>query len=208
MTRIRFIGDVHGAYGAYLDCIGDAERSVQVGDFGMGFLHHCDIEHMHTKVNPEQHKFIRGNHDDPAMCKAFPHYIPDCSYDDELSMFFMGGAWSIDRWARTEGINWWPDEELNYAQLSEAIDIFERVKPAYVVTHDCPFSVAQTLFKDVAAYPVRPTDTSRALDLMLKAHQPKMWLFGHWHHHCREVIEGCEFVCLDINQAIDIEVGS
>jgi len=41
---------------------------------------------------PPEHKFIRGNHDDPKFCREHPNYLGNFGYlpDDEL--FFVSGA--------------------------------------------------------------------------------------------------------------------
>jgi len=93
---IRFVGDVHGNYRKYLSLIEGADRSIQVGDFGMGFLSRLDAQHMRDQLDPIAHRFIRGNHDDPTLCRSTPHWIEDASHDEEEDIFFLGGAWSID----------------------------------------------------------------------------------------------------------------
>lgn len=69
MTTIRFIGDVHGSPKAYRRAVGDAERSIQVGDFGLGFVRM-------PQLGPG-HRFIRGNHDCPDLCRERPDWIAD-----------------------------------------------------------------------------------------------------------------------------------
>jgi hypothetical protein len=50
----------------------------------------------------------------------------------------LGGAVSLDRAGRTEGLDWWPEEEITRAQAAEVI----AGGPADVmVTHDCPAGV-------------------------------------------------------------------
>jgi hypothetical protein len=41
---------------------------------------------------PPEHKFLRGNHDDPKLCGKHPNYLGEYGYlpDDEL--FFVSGA--------------------------------------------------------------------------------------------------------------------
>ena len=57
------------------------------------------------------HKFIRGNHDDPQACREHPYWIKDGLIENDI--MYIGGAWSIDREYRTEGVSWWRDEELS-----------------------------------------------------------------------------------------------
>lgn len=47
----------------------------------------------------------------------------------------LGGAVSLDRAGRTEGVDWWPEEEITLRQAGSVID----AGPADVmVTHECP----------------------------------------------------------------------
>lgn len=191
---IRFIGDIHADFDAYAEMIKCDHRTIQVGDFGIGF----------GKEPPqmsEKDSFIRGNHDNPEMCRAHPNYIGDIVVEGE--MFFMSGAFSIDRDNRTIGRDWWDNEQLSYPSLMTAIDIYEQVKPRIVVTHDCPETVARVIFKNREA---PPSATARALDTMFQIHKPDIHVFGHWHTNVRQVILGTRFFCVANADALDIDI--
>ena len=69
MTLTRIIGDIHGKLYDYQSySIHDFKGpTIQVGDFGIGFAGqywHDQLVEWQT-ANP-QHRFIRGNHDDPT----------------------------------------------------------------------------------------------------------------------------------------------
>lgn len=102
---MRFIGDTHAKFGSYQAIALGADASIQVGDFGAGFAEIPDLG--------PNHRFIRGNHDNPALCRAHPNWIPDGH--SENGMFFMGGATSVDRHSRCEGVDYWADEEMSIA---------------------------------------------------------------------------------------------
>lgn len=74
MKSIRFIGDVHGNWKRYKKIINDCDTSIQVGDFGVGFISkiteqvHSNPPYDHMKRG--DHRFIRGNHDNPNVCKS------------------------------------------------------------------------------------------------------------------------------------------
>jgi hypothetical protein len=196
---MRFIGDMHCDFTTYEKLVGDAPASIQVGDFGLGFGKDYGVDDS-PRLGPTQ-RFIRGNHDNPEMCYAHPNYIGDIAV--EGSMFFMSGAFSIDRYRRTVGRDWWDNEELSYQSLMTAIDIFEQVKPRIVVTHDCPETVARVIFKNREA---RPSATARALDTMFQLHKPDLWVFGHWHTNIRQVVLGTRFVCVANGDALDMDI--
>jgi predicted phosphodiesterase len=182
MKTIRFIGDTHGSFAKYVRLIGHAKQSIQVGDFGIGFGME---DHLH-KINSEDHRFIRGNHDDPQKCKMLKHFMHDGL--DDNGMFFVGGAKSIDAGSRYEGVDWWKDEEVSYQESCELLHEYEVSKPYVVVSHDCP-TVA------LKANRIQSM-TSQLLDAMWEIHKPKFWIFGHHHFDKIEMIDGCTFVCV------------
>jgi hypothetical protein len=133
---IRFIGDTHANFRLYR-AIATAPvetddwtnkifiPSIQVGDFGMGF------NPAPPTLAPE-HRFIRGNHDNPQLCAEHPNWIADGSIEDLPSgakMMLIGGALSVDREMRVEGITWWRDEELSQAALNRFCEVYGDVKP-------------------------------------------------------------------------------
>lgn len=200
---MRLIGDIHGDLYSYMTLISGATESVQVGDFGIGFIQ--DEEFVDNLHKDGRHKFIRGNHDDPERCKEQVGFIPDGAYD-ERGILYIGGAWSIDHSIRTPGLNWWHDEELNTPELARMHELMVYHKPKMVVTHDCPTSVATDFFIAGTSKKQYNTRTAEALEGMFQRHQPEIWVFGHWHEDVDRVINGTRFVCLGINSYIDLEV--
>lgn len=200
---MRLIGDIHGDIFKYMNIISGATESVQVGDFGIGFIDDDLPDQLHADG---QHKFIRGNHDDPSRCKERPGYIPDGTYDAERSILYIGGAWSIDWKWRVPGRSWWPDEELSVSELVRMHELMVHHEPRIVVTHDCPASVAYDFFIKGTNKPLYETRTAQALEGMFRRYQPEQWYFGHWHEDVSREINGTQFTCLGINSYVDIEV--
>src|SRR5688572_3564341 len=123
MTTVRFIGDVHGRFKAYKALIRAVPRSIQVGDMGVGFF---KWPHGEAAQNPPHdamvsgdHRFIRGNHDNPAVCRTQSQWIADGHIED--GMMFVGGGVSIDQALRHQSFDWWPEEELSPAELDAMI---------------------------------------------------------------------------------------
>jgi predicted phosphodiesterase len=201
-----FLGDIHGEFHR-LDRIlrrFSEDRIVQVGDMGIGFPHfkrsrRVWVPDLHGK-DPEAFdsrlSFIRGNHDNPAACRAYPNYLGDWGYDESLGVFFVSGGESSDRAQREEGRDWWPDEQLNDREMQEAIALYARVRPRVVVSHECPSMLMPMLH----SHHPTPSRTSEGLQAMLDIHHPDLWAFGH-HHKTWEKRAGTLFVCLAINQA-------
>lgn len=200
---MRYIGDIHGDYKTYFNIIEGCERSIQVGDFGIGF-----VANPVDMYDTSKHEFIRGNHDYPHSCKRWePNYIPDGTFRPETSTFFCGGALSVDKVTRKYGIDWWDDEELTIKQFYDIIDEYVEAKPKIMVTHDCPEFLARKTMSGYDSYKASiPSTTRQAFDAMWVAHKPKVWIFGHWHESVKEEVNGTTFICLNINEYIDLEV--
>lgn len=212
MAKTRFIGDVHGyknELALVLNNIPDDVTSVvQVGDMGVGMgqsdYWHESLEDMLQAVNG---RFIRGNHDSPSQCKEMRAWINDGRIENDV--MFIGGAWSIDYQWRTEGLDWWRDEELSTEQFYGLISVYDYVRPRVMVTHDCPLSVSNKLFIERgksfsgAQYKTR---TGSAFDEMFSIHKPKLHIFGHWHCDTDEVIDGTRFICLNELSYVDVDM--
>lgn len=204
-----FIGDIHGKVGDYLDLLARFdEPSVQVGDFGMGFLGPYNMGRA-AEAHAAGHRFIRGNHDDPALCRASDGWIEDGHAEGD--MMFVGGAWSIDCGRRLAyedryGVKtWWPDEELSVPELTRMHALYVYRKPKIMVTHDCPTSVAKELFLSNGRKQYI-TNTAEAFEAMFRDHQPDVWIFGHWHESVRRKIGSTEFICLNELEPFMMEV--
>ncbi len=211
MTTVRIIGDVHGKFRRYRDIIRDVPFSIQVGDMGVGFRGTRGGEVIRSSNPPYdsmakgRHLFIRGNHDNPAVCREHAFWIPDGSVVDGI--YCLGGAVSIDRQWRTEGLDWWPDEECSYAALERMIDDYVAIKPDVVVTHECPESIANEILAEFNKTKIEDgSRTRQALERMLHIHQPREWYFGHWHTSMRFTRGRTVFRCLNELEYCDVEL--
>lgn len=209
MTTIRFIGDVHAKwFDYYHEAKHSPSPTIQVGDFGCGFNTH-DWDQIHDLQKNGDHRFIRGNHDDPHAVRDLPGFIEDGTV--EGNMMFIGGAWSIDYQWRTPGTNWWPDEECNQIQFEKFIDTYTDVKPDIMVTHDFPREAARVMFFD-GSVPLLSggiqydTMTSEAFQEMFEIHQPKLWIGGHWHHNMDVLFKDTRFICLAELEYCDVNI--
>lgn len=195
---MRFIGDVHSQFDIYLKLIENSEESVQVGDFGIGFN-----KNPVDAYDTAKHRFIRGNHDFPAGCLQEPNYIADGHV--ERDMMFVGGALSIDRAFRTEGIDWWRDEELSMNDLYIMYDKYVMNKPRVMVAHEFPETITNYFplmkFRDNSR-------TRECFEAMFAHHKPELWIGGHWHLNFDQKIDHCRFIVLDCNSYIDIDLNT
>lgn len=204
---MRLIGDIHGDIHAYETVMNGCTESVQVGDFGIGFLSPMQEEYVDAHLHADgRHKFIRGNHDDPGRCKERPGYIEDGTFDAERSTLYIGGAWSIDWAYRTPGYSWWADEELSTSDLVRMHEYMVHYKPRTVITHDAPTSIAYEMFLKGTSKKQFKTRTAEAFEGMFHRHQPDLWVFGHWHEDVDIYVNGTRFVCLGINSYMDVDL--
>ena len=205
MTSLRVIGDVHGLHDRYIKIAKDAEYSLQVGD--MGFNYDKLVAHL----DPIKHKVIGGNHDnytieEGVFVEQSPHFLGDFGthhFGDFGDVFYVRGSMSIDRKWRTEGEDWWPDEELRMGRAMQALEAYKAAKPSFVVTHDCPASIVEqftSMSEDEleAIWGVRgPSSTARLLQAMLDEWQPRYWVFGHYHIDKSITVGATTFICLN-----------
>ncbi|MHA2063470.1 MAG: metallophosphoesterase family protein [Candidatus Thorarchaeota archaeon] len=185
---IHFVGDTHGYY-EYLARISErteAEIVVQVGDLGILPKVGYNISPNLQFAKPTY--FIDGNHDDinyiEHKCFARGESLARGLYylrrgGAEIwggkRFSFLGGANSIDKHLRTEGVDWFREEIPSQSQISS----FAASTPDIVVTHTAPALVAHRFFGYKSDCPL-----ANDLDKVLKLFpdfRPKVWIFGHHH---------------------------
>jgi len=204
-----FIGDVHSKWDRYKKIISRHANTIQVGDFGIGFRKNLGLGEddpyypnaPYDKMLKGGHRFIRGNHDNPNVCRNHTQWIADGTIEE--NKMFIGGALSIDRHCRIEGYSYWKDEELTYDQLDKCYLEYCENKPEIMVTHDCP---------EMLVYHMRhriykcewPSITRQAFQRMWEEHKPRVWVYGHWHISFDKEIEGTRFICLNELEYKDI----
>lgn len=212
MKKVRLIGDIHGEFNEYKEFVAkDAEYSIQVGDFGVGFSQgdfwHEIVNDFHASGN---HRFIRGNHDNPETCKKeMVGWIKDGVVENNV--MFVGGAWSIDQDYRTPGYNWWSGEQLSNQEMDIVFDTYCATKPEVMITHDCPTLVAYHMFirnglRTYGGSALHLTRTGELFQRMIESHQPKYWFFGHWHHTKELNLGGTHFHCLGEMEYVDFDL--
>ena len=200
-NHIICIGDVHGHTANYKQKLKEKfanDRTIQLGDMGVGFSRNPD------GISPmePQHRWLRGNHDNPEIARRHPNYLGEYGYLTEDDLFFISGAFSIDYMMRVPGRSWWYDEELSQEELYHAIDLYMEKKPKYVVSHEAPSEAAQYLLTSLGGFRPEKLDcatsrTSSALQAMFNIHKPKEWIFGHYHINKSFEWRGTKFTCVD-----------
>jgi UDP-2,3-diacylglucosamine pyrophosphatase LpxH len=217
---ILFLGDHHGQWDFVFDIIETKKIEncyiICVGDGGEGFiskekqLRQFDILNNRFKKNNIEYKSIRGNHSDPFYFQELNkislsnfELIEDYSvyqHDSKLIQF-IGGAISIDRTGRKEGVSYWKDEKLVFDKdKCQKVDI--------LVTHTAPSWCFPQQFNEMVygwaredAYLLEDlTDERAVMNEIFKLCKPSLHLYGHFHTSVTERINGCMHKLLDINE--------
>lgn len=224
---VMALGDTHGDRGFTKQAItwaadNEVDRIVQVGDFGFWPRTNNGQKFLHDigKHSVQMHVpffFIDGNHEDHLYLKRlrasnndadFIHYSKDkypVTYINrgvrwlwgDVWFGAFGGAFSIDRWARTE-------DSPRYGWFKEEVPDESKIpglgKVDVLFTHDSPIippSVYGTYFKD--------DETSRlsqaAVYHAVVASKPALVIHGHWHLNERYKVAGAVIQALDMNQS-------
>lgn len=222
---IRVLGDVHGCVAhrgrgrCYLNLVGKAEYSVQLGDLSFTYTALTNIDSTH-------HRVLAGNHEHYEKMQDYPHFLGDYGThsfplaEGEFKFFFVRGGFSIDRAYRTLRIDWFPEEELNFLESQEALKAYQEEKPKIVMSHECPEEIIP--FVTTNDWNILPSRTAKLLQAMYEFHRPDWWFFGHHHRNFRldyngrgvtprgkEIDNGLRkptsFICLDELGYMDID---
>ena len=145
--------------------------------------------------------WVDGNHENFTMVNSYPvsewhrgkvHFIkPDIIHLmrgqvfelEGNTIFTFGGATSIDKYMRKEGISWWREEMPSYEELDEGIANLKRYnnKIDYIITHSCGeralmYPPLRTRSSQMCRYP-----ENNMLSYIEDITNYKKWYFGHYH---------------------------
>ena len=142
--------------------------------------------------------YIDGNHENFHVLDMYPeeewnggrihrikddiiHLMRGQIYEIEGKTFFtFGGGYSVDKYMRTPGESWWPEEMPSEYEYEEGLKNLKEHgnRVDYVLTHTCPKKVANVIHPDqtpgeeeLQEYLQKVADTISFDD----------WYFGHWH---------------------------
>lgn len=144
--------------------------------------------------------FIDGNHENFDILNNFPvkqwkggmiheiesnilHLMRGQVFKIDRKRFFtFGGATSIDKSIRTEGINWWPEELPNEEEYERGMDALEEYDYAvdYILTHTAPTEVVYEMGFYSDGYEDEE-ELRNYLQEIAENTDFKEWYFGHFH---------------------------
>lgn len=145
--------------------------------------------------------FVDGNHENFDLLETFPveewhggkvHKIkPDIIHlmrgqvfeIEGKTIFTFGGATSIDKFMRREGLSWWKQELPTYEELDEGIANLKKHnnKIDYIITHSC--SERALMYPQIrnSATLKLSCPESQMLSYIEETAEFKHWYFGHFH---------------------------
>lgn len=174
---------------------------IVLGDFGLFWKQDKTFEYLLDFYESRCYTvlWIDGNHENHNWIDSLPmsewhgglvhdfhgiiHLVRGQIYNiDGYKFFTLGGAKSIDRVYRQEGVSWWPQEELNFVEQEDAIKNLKSSKWCvdYILTHAAPRDVLRLMFPDMR-YDGNST-TEKFLEYVHgELRNFTHWYFGHYH---------------------------
>ena len=116
--------------------------------------------------------------------------------------FTFGGAMSVDKHLRLDGVSWFKEELATHAETDRGIDSLEKVgnEVDYILTHTCPHPVLLKLTawlpSGLSAKPIVDDPTCRYLSHIEYLTKFSMWFFGHFHIDRNFTWNGKNYVCV------------
>lgn len=204
MPRLIVLGDTHGDYRKYLQNLDKIEKdhpklemTIQLGDHGI----------THGVRPPEvkgPHYFFCGNHDNYESVKSHPSCLGRFGPLSKINAYFVSGGHTPN--AKTDkrfipDYNWFECEELTKEEQDSCRKQYEWVKPEIVITHGPPTIAELAMFRPKPPHTeLYKCPHATFLQTLYEIHQPRTWIFGHWHMNKKHYEPKTEFVCIGMDQ--------
>ena len=218
--NLCIVGDIHGEFPTLVrktEDFGIEDTALIVaGDFGLGF--DKKLKRLYPKLHKRLEKRnnciygVRGNHDNPESfnpeselfvnlprLKALPDFTRLSWGTREILV--IGGATSRDKDERTEGEDWWPDE--NITKDTSPLEMHEDI----IISHEAPLCIGPVATRhegmSLEIYH-KILEDRRFLDQVLKETRPRRWYFGHYHRPTSGNWGETLWKGLEINEIIEV----
>lgn len=207
MSQIFITGDLHGEIEiSKLNMKNFPEQAnltkndylIICGDFGLVWQGGKQEEYWRKWLNSRNFTtlFVDGNHENFDTLDSMTvhnwnggrvHFVEEYIIHlmrgqvftiSDLTFFTMGGASSIDREFRREGISWWPQEIPTADDFAEGLDNLEKYnwEVDYILTH----TTSRTIM-DKMGYVKEQNTLNTYLNILDNMITYKKWFFGHFH---------------------------
>lgn len=210
---IYITGDTHGNQYKWIEQIepmlSPSDMILVCGDFGVGFWNgrYWSEETFYDFLSEQEYTvlFIDGNHENFDKLSRYPvetwhggrvhkirenviHLMRGEVYTIEgVTIFAMGGGYSVDKYRRTEGISWWPQEMPSEEEYRNALANLEKAgnHVDYIITHTAPSETVYYLStmrsSGIRNDVVQEWRLTGFLDEIQRMVAYKHWYFGHFH---------------------------
>lgn len=212
--RTLLVGDIHSDFESFevmvrfmLHHVAGIGRVVQVGDFGFWPSQPYWLWYPKSTLSVPVY-FIDGNHEDHIALQAAATDTPS-RVSEQYDAFYIprgyagdgfvycGGATSYDRRYRTEGLDWFPEENITDAQIQRGM---QNVRD-HIQNSSFRIMVAHETIREAFRLIRRPgwgfADQNRErLEELFHAVRPQLYIHGHYHFYSDYEYMGCRFICL------------
>jgi len=229
--RVLVVGDIHGLlpqFAAWLERAHEKHRidaAIQVGDFGFFRKQFRELFELDVRFAVPVHA-IDGNHEDHHWLEQQLRDGRVAQWREELNLIyqprgslaqfgattvgFLGGALHVDQPQQVHRAS----QTSNYImrhQQEGAVELFNRVRPALLVTHSCPAGIGiglqgnPEMAHGVATHvvgagfdpgpPEDCGDTELTRLWTALEYRPRAWVFGHFHVVHATRVEDTQFAC-------------
>jgi predicted phosphodiesterase len=186
--RVLITGDLHNEFSKLNALINKKKPEIVIccGDFG--YWPNKPWAAPLSNIEPQGCKILwcDGNHEDhwALRDRTTDELEPNIIYmprgstfelEDGRTIFFMGGADSIDKAHRTLGDSWFPEEVVRGCDLQNLPDVNVDI----FITHTCPMELVNEMLEFNSSKFGDPSP--RELTELWKIYKPDLWFFGHWH---------------------------
>lgn len=185
-------------------CPGEGDYVIIAGDFGFVWDSQASSLEEHwlkwLDERPFTTLFVDGNHENFDRLNSYPverwhggdvhrisenvlHLMRGNVFEiGGKTLFVLGGATSLDRAWRTEGVSWWSQEMPSEDELAHAVAVLEEHdnKVDYVVTHCAPSLVQARL-----SIGYERDKLTEFLEYLRETISFTTWCFGHYHQDRR-----------------------
>lgn len=197
-------GDTHGEQSRFNEILAQAKRNdiiLVCGDCGLLF-HDLITEHIFlNKLEKEPYTicFCDGNHENFPAIYRYPceewnggkvHRIRDNIFHlmrgqvftiEGKKIFTMGGAYSIDKYMRTENVSWWKEELPTNEEYAEATKNLKAndFSVDYIISHTAPREIIRRMGENPDF--AKDSELTGFLEWVMYETSYRQWFFGHWH---------------------------
>lgn len=230
---MRITADIHGKVDQFIEIVESTDDHViQIGDFG---FEQAYVKANWYNINKNKFNAFGGNHECYSKINDYNFFLGDYGLRNikDFEFFFIRGGYSIDKDYRVKydkelhkklieeklynlidkdgHYSWFPQEELTDDQFEECITQYKKCKPDIVLAHECPTSVSKLIGNPNILLSFNlsvdfSSKTAQNLQRMFEIHQPKLFIFGHYHKNFDRIVNGTRFICRKELGYIDVDV--